>query len=612
MTITRHHLPLIYSVLALLPIAAVVLQLLLGRFLPKRGLWLPTWTSFVVFASTWWLLTGTALMRIDEFPEYACFAPALLGDWSNIFRIDIAIDSATLAFACVLSGCLWLVSIASAELCLKWVQPRLLMLASVGMSMCLWLLVADNIMMLAVLWTLLGLVAYAMLDAAARETDELRGARTFLLMLGVGNACLLIATALLASVTGRVDCPGLIQALDSPTALKEWRYGIEVLLTLGFVLNLAVFPVRAWFVATSGATFLGRFTGSVIMGATGVFLLARYSFLFSQKLLVVLGLMSLLSAVISGLAAAVSRTSSRVVVNALLAQIGLAVAATAFGAPRHGLTYAWLWCITSTLLVIWSVGIERRAGTAELSRLGGLKPYMPLTFWLGFCGLWSAALIPPFAGFWSGGALVDLLMAFGLDRRTASLVPATGFMDFVIPAALVIVAGTVAFGLFRLLMRAFVCSPHDKTVLNDAREWPIEVIFGAAALAVSAMVLGELFPVRNAWLKTEHTARLRQDRFLFESEARRVPRDEEAECDQWDEDYEEADMAEYEEQAVMVETLGVSRKTVAYGLAAGAGVCGCMMALLMYWPKWSLGRRLRIFDPAWYEKRFGFVRKLLD
>ncbi len=611
MTITRDHLPLIYSVLALLPILAAVLQLLVGRFLPKRGVWLPTWSSFVVFAATWWLLTGTALMRIDEYPAFAGYAPALISDWSAIFRSDILVDSAALAFACVLSGCLWLASIASAELCAKWIQPRLLMLASVGMSMCLWLLVADNIMMLAILWTMLGLIVYAMLDAALIETEQRRSARIFLLMVGIGNACLLIAASLMASVTGRVDCQGLFLALDSATALREWRYGIEVLPTLGFVLNLAVFPVRAWFVSTSSGTFLGRFAGSVIMGATGLFLLARYSFLFSQKLLVVIGLLSLISAVISGLAAATSRTSSRAVANALLAQIGLAVAVIAFGGPRHGLTYAWTWCITSTLIVIWSVGLERRAGTAELDRLGGLKPCMPLTFWLGLCGMWSAALIPPFAGFWAGSGFVERLFAFALDHRTTSFVPAIGFMDFIIPAAAVAVVAAVAFGLFRVMVCAFIRPPRDKTVLNNAREWPLEVIFGAAILAVCAMVLGDVFPVRHAWLKTEHTWCLRQDRFLLEPAAQRVPREGETEQQRWKEDYEEANVEEYEEP-VIVETIGMSRKTIAYALTSGAAVCGCLTALLMYWPKWSLGRHLRLFDPAWYEKHFGFVRKFID
>lgn len=611
MTITRDHLPLIYSVLALLPIAAVVLQLLFGRFLPKRGVWLPTWFCFAVFGATCWLLTGTAVMRIDEQPSSATWTPAIIGDWGNIFRLDILVDSAALAFACVLSGCLWLASIASAELCAKEVRPRFLMLASVALSMCLWLLVSDNIMMVAIFWTLLGLAVYAMLDAGTRETGELRAARTFLLMVGVGDACLLIAAALLASLTGRVDYEGLIRVMESPTALRGWRGGVDVLLTLGVIVNLAIFPVRGWFVATSGGTFLGRLAGSVMLGTTGVFLLARHSFLFSQRLLVVLGVLSLLGAVISGIAAAVSRTSSRVVANALLAQMGLAVAVTAFGAPRHGLTYTWSWCIAGALLVVWCASFERRAGTGEVRRLGGLKPYMPLTFWLGLCGLCSVVLIPPFAGFWTGGGIVECLLAFGLERRTAFFLPAIGFMDFIIPPVVVVIAAAAAFGLFRLAVCAFVRPPDDKTVLSDAREWPIEVIFAAVVLAVSALVLGKLFPVKHAWLKTEHTQRLRQDRFLLEPVAQRVRSENEDTLEWWEEDYEEIALEEYEEP-VMIETLGVSRKTVAYVLPSGAAVCGCLVALLMYWPKWSLGRRLKFFDPAWYERRFGFVRRLLD
>ena len=75
--------------------------------------------------------------------------------------------------------------------------------------------------------------------------------------------------------------------------------------------------------------------------------------------------------------------------------------------------------------------------------MGGLRKYMPITYWTAVVGSLALAGIPPFAGFFSKDAIIEAVHA--------SSVPGHGYAYFAVMAGVFI----TAFYSFRMLFLAF-------------------------------------------------------------------------------------------------------------------------------------------------------------
>src|SRR5699024_6062359 len=79
----------------------------------------------------------------------------------------------------------------------------------------------------------------------------------------------------------------------------------------------------------------------------------------------------------------------------------------------------------------------------DLRRMGGLRKYMPITYWTAVVGSLALAGIPPFAGFFSKDAIIEAVQI--------SHVPGHGYAYVAVLAGVFI----TAFYSFRMLFLAF-------------------------------------------------------------------------------------------------------------------------------------------------------------
>src|SRR5207244_7707002 len=79
----------------------------------------------------------------------------------------------------------------------------------------------------------------------------------------------------------------------------------------------------------------------------------------------------------------------------------------------------------------------------DLRKMGGLKKYMPITYWTAVIGSLALAGVPPFAGFFSKDAIIDAVQL--------STVPGHGYAEFAVTIGVFI----TAFYSFRMLFLAF-------------------------------------------------------------------------------------------------------------------------------------------------------------
>jgi NADH-quinone oxidoreductase subunit L len=105
-------------------------------------------------------------------------------------------------------------------------------------------------------------------------------------------------------------------------------------------------------------------------------------------------------------------------------------------------------------------------GTNYLSRMGGLREHMPVTFWSFVIGLGALAGLPPLAGFWSKENVLS-----AAEHATDGTGPAPAWVGWVVWLSALLAVGVTAWYATRLLLCAFfgVSREHGP----DGPDWEI-------------------------------------------------------------------------------------------------------------------------------------------
>ncbi|MCK9518715.1 MAG: NADH-quinone oxidoreductase subunit L, partial [Dehalococcoidia bacterium] len=152
-----------------------------------------------------------------------------------------------------------------------------------------------------------------------------------------------------------------------------------------------------------GPTPVSALIHAATMVAAGVYLVARFFPVFevSGDAASTVAWIGAITAVIGGTIALVQTDFKRVLAYSTVSQLGyMMLALGVFGyvaAIFHLFTHAFF----KALLFLGSGSVNHATNTFDMRQMGGLKAYMPLTFWTFVIGSLSLAGIFPLAGFWS-------------------------------------------------------------------------------------------------------------------------------------------------------------------------------------------------------------------
>src|SRR5258706_7334663 len=159
-----------------------------------------------------------------------------------------------------------------------------------------------------------------------------------------------------------------------------------------------------------GSTPISALIHAATMVTAGIFMVARMSPLFelsetARSVVLVIGAITALS---MGLVALTQFDIKRVVAYSTLSQLGYmtaALGASAYSAAIfHLMTHAFFKAVL--FLAAGSVIIAMHH-EQDMRRMGGLRRYMPLTYWTLLIGSISRAGLPRFAGFFSKDAIIE-------------------------------------------------------------------------------------------------------------------------------------------------------------------------------------------------------------
>src|SRR4051794_39669927 len=344
----------------------------------------------------------------------------------------------------------------------------------------LMLVMANNFLQLFFGWEAVGLVSYLLIGFWYTRESAIYASLKAFLVNRVGDFGFLLGIALILSQFGTLDYASVFeQAKTNPGSITL----ICILLFIGAMGKSAQFPLHVWLPdSMEGPTPISALIHAATMVTAGIFMVARMSPLYelsetARSVVLVIGAITALS---MALIALTQYDIKRVVAYSTLSQLGYmtaALGASAYSAAIfHLMTHAFFKAVL--FLAAGSVIIAMHH-EQDMRRMGGLRKYMPITYWTLLIGSISGAGIPGFAGFFSKDAIIAGVHASSTPGHLFALVCLTACV-FV----------TAAYS-FRLVFMAFHGKPHF-----DEHHAPRE----SSAVVTAPLVLLAIPSIAAGWV----------------------------------------------------------------------------------------------------------------
>jgi NADH-quinone oxidoreductase subunit L len=314
-------------------------------------------------------------------------------------------------------------------------------------------------------WEVMGACSYLLIGHDRRLPDAPAAATKAFLVTRVGDVGFLVGIALLIIDAGSSRI-SVVLAHEYSTATLV----VALLLILaGVAGKSAQFPLHTWLPdAMAGPTPISALIHAATMVAAGVYVVFRMYPLYEQSpaALAALGVMAAITILLGALSATAQDDLKRVLAWSTVSQIGYMTGALAVGSPAAALFHLLTHAAFKALLFLAAGAVIHAVGTNYLSRMGGLREHMPVTFWSFVVGLGALAGVPPLAGFWSKENVLT-----AAAHATDGGGPTPVWVAWVVWLAALLAVGITAWYSTRLLLRAFfgVSREHGP----DGPDWEI-------------------------------------------------------------------------------------------------------------------------------------------
>jgi NADH-quinone oxidoreductase subunit L len=358
----------------------------------------------------------------------------------------------------------------------------------------LMLVMANNFLQLFFGWEAVGLVSYLLIGFwYTRPTAIFANLKAFLVN-RVGDFGFLLGIAVLLMYTGSLDytatfaqAPALAGQVMEVWPGTAWSVATVacILLFIGAMGKSAQVPLHVWLPdSMEGPTPISALIHAATMVTAGVFMVARMSPLFeySEAALSFVLVIGATTALFTGFLGIVQNDIKRVVAYSTLSQLGYMVVALGASAYAAGVFHLMTHAFFKALLFLAAgsviIGLHHEQ---DIRKMGGLRRYMPITYWTSLVGTLSLIGFPGFAGFFSKDVLIEAV--HGATRAGA------GYAWWCLMIG-VFVTSLYSFRMFFMVFHGR--ERMDEDTRHHVHESPWVVWLPLVALAIPAVVIGWL------------------------------------------------------------------------------------------------------------------------
>jgi NADH-quinone oxidoreductase subunit L len=327
------------------------------------------------------------------------------------------------------------------------------------------LVFADNFLLMFLGWEGVGLCSYLLIGFWYEKKFTGDAAKKAFIVNRIGDFGFLLGMFLIFNTFGSLNFDTVFSGASLLQVGNPTIMILTLLLFLGATGKSAQIPLYVWLPdAMAGPTPVSALIHAATMVTAGVYMVARCSVLFAlapftMEVLAVVGAVTAVFAATIGL---VQNDIKKVLAYSTISQLGymfLAMGVAAFSAGIfHLMTHAFF----KALLFLGSGAvIHAMHDEQDIQKMGGLKKYLPITYWTFVIGAIAISGIPPFAGFFSKDEI--LWKAFSSEHGSWIL-----WLVGLFGALL------TAFYMFRLVTLTFEGEPRFSTKKNGHEHLPHE------------------------------------------------------------------------------------------------------------------------------------------
>lgn len=355
------------------------------------------------------LLPALAFLHFTRFlPDIASGQVIRDGfDWvpSLGLRFSWLLDGLSLTFALLITGIGTLIVLYSGGYLKGHADlGRFFSFIFLFMGSMLGLVVSNSFLTLFVFWELTSITSFLLIGFDHQREASRRAALQALVVTGGGGLLLLAGLLLIWQITGIAAMSDLLKAGDTLRASPLYLAALILVLGGAFTKS-AQFPFHFWLPnAMEAPTPVSAYLHSATMVKAGVYLLMRLNPAMGgtmawQTILPVFGAATLLV----GTLLAIRQTDLKLkLAYTTVSSLGLLVLLTGFGSD-YAVEAAVLYLVAHSLfkgaLFMIAGIVDHETGTRDITRLGGLRSAMPLTFAAALIAAISMGGLPPAFGF---------------------------------------------------------------------------------------------------------------------------------------------------------------------------------------------------------------------
>jgi len=423
--------------------------------------------AFVVAAITFFTIKGPV--------EVNLFTWIKAGTFSSSF--GFLIDPLSITFMLVITGVGFLIHVYS----IGYMhddegQNRFFSYLNLFVFFMLLLVMGQNYLIMFVGWEGVGLCSYLLIGFWFKNQEYNSAANKAFIMNRVGDLGMLIGIVLIFINYGSIEYADVLTIEPSgPITL------ITLMLFIGAMGKSAQIPLFTWLPdAMAGPTPVSALIHAATMVTAGIYMVARNNALylaapFTMEIVMIVGIATALLAAIIALK---QNDIKKVLAYSTVSQLGLIFVALGVGAFTAGIFHVVTHAFFKALMFLGAGSvIHALGGEQDLTKMGGLKKHLPITYFTFLIGVLAISGIPPFAGFFSK----DEILAAAFSHNV------------VIWALAVLTSLLTAFYMFRLFFLAFYGDERaGHHAMSHIHESPKSITIPLIILAVLSVLGGFL------------------------------------------------------------------------------------------------------------------------
>jgi len=482
-----------------LPLVAFVINIFIGKRLPRQGDWVSVGAILTTLLLSLILLISMFINGDPNFSHEAVLPWIDLG----AFKIDLGlwVDNITVVMLVVVA----LISSMTHLFSIEYMKGDIrynryyayLGLFTFSMN---GIVLANNLMSLYIFWELVGVSSYLLIGHWFEKHSAADASKKAFLTNRVGDIGFFIGIMLMFTAINSFNFQDLFNGVNQGLITGNLLTLAGIGLFMGAVGKSSQFPLHIWLPdAMEGPTPVSALMHAATMVAAGVYLTVRLFPLFSPDALTVIAYVGGFTALFAATIAITQNDIKKVLAYSTVSQLGYMILAVGVGnyvaAFFHLLTHAMfkacLFYGSGSVIHAMHHSLhelhDHDTDPQDMRNMGGFNSKMPITYWTMTIATLAISGVPLFSGFLSKDAILAGTLSFVQHHPEHLLLAIFGFGA----------AAITAFYMFRLIFMTFHGKPKMPNVFKGIHESPKLMTYPLILLAGLSFFLFYTLPYFN-------------------------------------------------------------------------------------------------------------------